>query len=816
MTTAGAWNNTNTINSIFSAPGKGSIASLGGLSALKNGQTLLSWTRDGQVYISIQSEGLFVAGTTLGVGHDVEAVALSNGDFAATWTSGNTTYAQVFRQQGSIQGLQGTSDFQTIAAVSGPIVVSVATGGDQALASQIMPLASGGFVVGFAAASPNGSGYTISHQLNGYSAAGDLVASGPGAPTVIDSYAAPALTYQPFELFDLGNGKFVYQYPIAADGAGAQYRVVLGDYALGQSASAYPLILERIGAQNFSFAKMSNGNVVASWDEPASGGQAVKFQLYGADGSALTSILNADSPTNSSAHSDLAVTDDNSIVLTWFANGSTYFQVFDQTGNVSVATTSIGQTASPSEVTSIPGNGFQIATHGTTYPGDALAHPSGIYQTYFRDQTFFLADSAFSASGSTPATLVGTDQVDVIQGGYGADVLVGNAGDDRLSGGEGSDTLVGGAGADRMMGGSGNDVYYVDHWADAVIEFSGSASGTEDKVYSSVSYTLGANIEQLFLTDSATFGQGNRDANKIVGTSSGIEYLLIGGGGADVLIGNSGNDVIYGDAPAQAGGQGEDYQVIGSDQMFGGAGNDTYYVSDGDIVVEQANEGYDAVNADMFHQHAVLGTNIERLNMLGRTITGTGNESDNIIQGNDWGNIIDGGGGTNVLIGGRGNDDYIIRSASDFVVEQANEGYDTVYAYVNVFQLHDNIEQLRLMASNQPGSYNVGRGNSGDNTIIGSAGNDILLGDGGNDRLFSNGGNDIFMFQPGFGHDEIVDFRDGDLISIDHRLIANFEQLQHHFYQNGANLIISVDGTQSLTLSGVHVNTMDPWDFAFF
>ncbi|WP_390614099.1 hypothetical protein [Neisseria sicca] len=61
-------------------------------------------------------------------------------------------------------------------------------------------------------------------------------------------------------------------------------------------------------------------------------------------------------------------------------------------------------------------------------------------------------------------------------------------------GGSGNDTLDGGTGVDRMSGGDGNDVYHVDNVNDTVTER--SAEGT-DTIYSSVSYTAAANVENL-------------------------------------------------------------------------------------------------------------------------------------------------------------------------------------------------------------------------------------------------------------------------------------------------------------------------------
>ncbi|KAB2916673.1 MAG: hypothetical protein F9K29_11355, partial [Hyphomicrobiaceae bacterium] len=96
-------------------------------------------------------------------------------------------------------------------------------------------------------------------------------------------------------------------------------------------------------------------------------------------------------------------------------------------------------------------------------------------------------------------SIVGTAGNDVLNGTSEEDTISGLAGNDRLNGGAGNDLLDGGAGNDRMAGGIGNDTYIVDSTGDVVTE--GSGQGT-DTVQSSVSYTLGSNVENLTLTGS--------------------------------------------------------------------------------------------------------------------------------------------------------------------------------------------------------------------------------------------------------------------------------------------------------------------------
>jgi serralysin len=148
--------------------------------------------------------------------------------------------------------------------------------------------------------------------------------------------------------------------------------------------------------------------------------------------------------------------------------------------------------------------------------------------------------------------------------------LIGNSATNRLEGLAGNDRLDGGMGADTMVGGTGDDTYVVDNVGDQVIE--ASAQGA-DLVRSSISFTLGTNVEKLTLTGSASIGGiGNSIANTIIGNSG--ANLLNGGAGNDTLSGEAGNDRI-------SGGAGDDTinGGIGADTLTGGIGRDIFYFS---------------------------------------------------------------------------------------------------------------------------------------------------------------------------------------------------------------------------------------------
>jgi hypothetical protein len=163
--------------------------------------------------------------------------------------------------------------------------------------------------------------------------------------------------------------------------------------------------------------------------------------------------------------------------------------------------------------------------------------------------------------------IVGSAFADKLTGDGGANVLTGESGDDKLSGGGGDDTLLGGAGADHldgglgkdvMVGGEGNDSYVVDDAGDQVIEAPGQGV---DKITSSVSYALPANVEYLTLSGAGTIdGSGNDVDNKLTGNAA--ANRLDGGAGDDKLNGGAGDDTLIGGT--------------GRDTLTGGDGADVF------------------------------------------------------------------------------------------------------------------------------------------------------------------------------------------------------------------------------------------------
>lgn len=306
--------------------------------------------------------------------------------------------------------------------------------------------------------------------------------------------------------------------------------------------------------------------------------------------------------------------------------------------------------------------------------------------------------------------------------GAGAINATGNAQDNVLVGNTGNNILDGGLGADSTAGGLGNDTYIVDNVGDNVVENAGEGT---DNVKSSISYTLGANVENLTLTGTADLKATGNELN-------------------NVLTGNAGNNVLDGG--------------LGAATMIGGLGNDTYYVDNvGDITTEATSAGTDTVISSF---NWTLGTNLEDLTLSGTAnLNGTGNTLANTITGNAGNNILNGGTGADTLIGGAGDDTYIVDNVGDIVSENVGEGTDTVQSSVT-YTLNANVENLTLTGSGAVKGTgneldNILIGNAAANTLTGDAGNDTLDGGAGADVLIGGTGNDTYKLGAGYGADTI-------------------------------------------------------------
>lgn len=226
--------------------------------------------------------------------------------------------------------------------------------------------------------------------------------------------------------------------------------------------------------------------------------------------------------------------------------------------------------------------------------------------------------------------------------------LTGNGRENILRGNDGNNIITGGGGADRLVGLGGHDAYVVDG-LDTVIEVDG---GGIDTMVSAGTFTLAAWVERGIISPGS-----NADL-----TGNDLDNYLRGNTSANRIEGRGGNDII--DARG------------GADVLVGGTGDDVYFLTGRETVIEQAGEGYDIVYSQSSYN---LTENVERLVLSGTASVGAGgNLGDNLIVGNAGDNLLSGGaGGNDVLIGNAGSDRFLFRNGSDVIWDFA-DGEDSI------------------------------------------------------------------------------------------------------------------------------------------
>ena len=153
---------------------------------------------------------------------------------------------------------------------------------------------------------------------------------------------------------------------------------------------------------------------------------------------------------------------------------------------------------------------------------------------------------------------------------------------------------------------------------------------------------------------------------------------------------------------------------------------------------------------------------------------GAGNDT---ADGGDGADYLDGGAGDDMLAGAAGDDTYMVDSAGDAIVEDADSGYDTVFATVST-TLAANVERLILLGNRRlDGTGNAGDdridGNFAINTLRGLDGDDALYGQGGRDLLEGGAGNDIL--DGGTEADRMIGGDGDDFYVVDNRNDAVIE-----------------------------------------
>ncbi len=475
-----------------------------------------------------------------------------------------------------------------------------------------------------------------------------------------------------------------------------------------------------------SITALKDGSFVVAWvseDQDGDGG-GIYGQRFSSAGVALGGEFLINSTTGGDqVHPAVEAMSDGGFVVTWESHApgesgvGIYYQRYDAAGMPFLSLQGTDQ-----------GDLFDLSTNT-----NGVIVTGGMGDDIYIVNSGTIIDEKFGQGTDTVQTSefywLDDTLVNMILTGSKSLNMIGNWADNTLIGNSGNNHITGNGGIDTMAGGAGDDIYFEPGLNDIIIEYAGEGT---DLVVSSRSWTLGAELEQLRLAS-----QDNLNRN-INGTGNGLNNVLWGDNGDNVLDGGAGDDIMYSNSNAEF-------------NWRGRPDNDTFIVdSAGDQCIVyngQSGKGYQTVASSVSY---ALGSYIEKLVLTGSAnLDGTGNASGNTLNGNIGNNRLDGGGGSDTLAGGLGNDTYIVDDLTDIVTEIAGEGEDAVETAIS-WTLGANLEKLTLTgaaAVNAAGNSqnNMLIGNSASNRLEGLEGDDWLDGGAGEDTLLGGAGNDSYV-----------------------------------------------------------------------
>lgn len=375
--------------------------------------------------------------------------------------------------------------------------------------------------------------------------------------------------------------------------------------------------------------------------------------------------------------------------------------------------------------------------------------------------------AVINGTGGADVLFGSDDPSDEIYGLGGDDWIQAGGGDDTLVGDTGADALWANAGFDIMIGGKGGDTYHISNLGGDTITENFDEGTDRVHTYFIGTYDMladAAEVENLRIvgTLAGRHAQGNTYNNTMEGNRE--LNTLLGGDGDDVIIVHDTVDVADGEADTGAG----DTILVDFTANLGATAN---------------------------------WTNIENITLAGSAkLNATGSAGNNTITGNL---------GVNTLTGGLGDDNFVIQTLTDKVIEAAGEGNDTVsseitYSIAALANL-ENITLLKTGNVNATGNANVNTltGNDGNNSLDGLTGADTLMGGKGNDIFFVDNAGDVVTENAGEGTDTVRSSVTFDMTALE----------TEHLTLTG---ILNIDGTgnayDNTLIGNAGVNTLQSGD----